>query len=117
MYTIKKEFPFEASHSLNGLEEGHKCGRDHGHSYVIIIELKSELLNKDGFVLDYGKLAPIKEWIDTCLDHRNLNDVFTCQTSAENIAREVFHKWMKEFPAISAVEVKETQKTLARYEW
>ena len=125
MYTISKEFHFSASHVLHGLEDGHPCGRLHGHNYVIIVELQSQSLNKTGFVKDYRELDPIKKFIDEELDHKHLNDIlrdnfplFPGNPSAENMARVLFDVFQHLVPdvKISAVIVKETPKTAARYE-
>ena len=115
MFKITKKFYFEAGHMLTGLTEGHPCMRVHGHSYTVKVILKSEGLNKDGFVQDYGELKPIREWIDSTLDHQNLNDIIPGQTSAENIAKHIFHKFKPQFPFLNAVGVQETKKTWAYY--
>lgn len=116
MYTITKEFSFSAMHVLTGLREGHPCGREHGHNYVIKVELKKESLNEDSFVQDYNDLKPIKDYIDNVLDHRNLNNIIPGQPSAENIAKFLYWKFKPEFPLLNAVEVSETPKTNCRYE-
>lgn len=121
MYTISKEFHFSSSHILYGLEDGHPCGRMHGHNYVVVVELKSTELNDVGFVKDYRQLDPIKKWIDDNLDHLHLNDVLptSMNPSAENMARFFYYKFQELIPdseSISAVTVKETPKTAARYE-
>lgn len=116
MYTISKEFHFSASHILHGLEEGHPCGRLHGHNYVIIVELSAYDVDENGFVEDYGKLKDIGKYIDENLDHRHLNDVLIGQPSAENIARHFFEKFKHAHPMITAVYVKETPKTIAKYD-
>lgn len=116
MYTITKEFHFCAGHHLIGLPEGHPCAKPHGHNYLVKVELKSSVLNKHYFVQDYGELKPIKDWIDTKLDHQNLNEILTNQPSAENIAYYIYHEFKHKFPRLSAVEVSETPKTVARYE-
>lgn len=129
MYTISKEFHFSASHILFGLDDGHPCGRMHGHNYVIVVELQSPSLNKTGFVKDYRELDPIKKFIDEELDHKHLNDIpdpfksslplFPGNPSAENMARALFNVFQFIMPddvKISAVTVKETPKTAARYE-
>lgn len=85
-YRISKDFTFSASHVLEGLPEGHQCGRLHGHNYTVRIQLTSPGLNDLGFVLDYGELAPLQEWIGDVLDHRHLNDCVTVNPTAENLA-------------------------------
>jgi len=115
MYTISKEFHFSASHQLFGLPVDHPCTRLHGHNYIVIVELTSVNLSKIGFVKDYRELEPIKKFIDENLDHRHLNDVLQFNPTAENIAKFFFKKFKKDFPQLSAIIVKETEKTAARY--
>jgi 6-pyruvoyltetrahydropterin/6-carboxytetrahydropterin synthase len=115
MYKIEKEFAFSASHVLNGLPIEHPCSRLHGHNYIIIIELSALILNDTGFVIDYRALDPIKKYIDEHFDHRHLNDVISCNPTAENIAKLIYTLFEPQFPQISAVRVKETPKTEARY--
>lgn len=115
MYTIQKRFEFSASHQLNGLPEGHQCARLHGHNYIVEVVLQSDALNAVGFVVDYGELKPLKEYIDRTFDHRHLNDVLPFQTSAENIAEHLYQWCKNRWPETSAVRVSETSKTWAEY--
>ena len=116
MYTISKEFHFSAAHRLHGLADDHPCGRQHGHNYIVIIELSSYDLDDTGFVEDYGRLKDIKNWIDITLDHQDLNLVTPLkQTSAENLARYIYESFSIKHPHMSAVTVKETPKTRATY--
>lgn len=88
MWTISKDYKLSASHVLEGLPNGHQCGRLHGHNYVVRVELTGDRLDDHGFILDYGELKPFGAYIDQVLDHRHLNDVFPgMQTSSENLAR------------------------------
>jgi 6-pyruvoyltetrahydropterin/6-carboxytetrahydropterin synthase len=126
MYTISKEFHFSASHVLYGLDDGHPCGRMHGHNYVIVVELQSDTLNDVGFVKDYRELDPIKAFIDDHLDHRHLNDIllydgqkerllFHGNPSAEIMAEQLYLIFHRMVPEVTAVTVKETPKTAATY--
>ncbi|HEX7340222.1 MAG TPA: 6-carboxytetrahydropterin synthase, partial [Rhodanobacteraceae bacterium] len=36
---ISKQFTFEAAHRLPHVPEGHKCGRLHGHSFVVEVHV------------------------------------------------------------------------------
>ena len=116
MYRISKEFHFSASHVLHGLAPNHPCSRVHGHNYIVIVELSSEKVNEVGMIVDYRELEPIKTFIDTMLDHRHLNDVLGFNPTAENMAEYLFNLFERDFPQISAISVKETDKTIARYE-
>lgn len=86
---IEKDFAFSASHVLNGLPEGHQCGRLHGHNYTVRIRLTGTTLRDVGFLYDYGDLAPFKGLIDDTLDHRHLNDVMVGNPTAENLAHHL----------------------------
>lgn len=115
MFTIEKTFTFEASHRLNGLADGHPCGKWHGHSYSVTLTLKGEV-NEIGFVRDYRDLDAVKLWIDATLDHACLNDVMKENPTAEHIARMIFYSFREQLPEMTAVTVKETAKTSATYE-
>ena len=129
MYTITKEFSFEAAHHLEGLRPDHQCARPHGHSYRVEVELQRSDLTGVGFVYDYGNLDDFKKFIDTHLDHRDLNEVFQTDyfetnfktkslnynTSAENLAHVLFLWCKRKWMWTSAVRVSETAKTWAEY--
>lgn len=130
MYTITKEFTFSASHQLDGLPEGHKCARLHGHNYVVVLELQTVNLDPNGFVIDFGDLDPFGDYIKETMDHRHLNDIMgDLSPTAENLAKWLFD-WADRFwrydpiadnwrqsPRffVSAVRVSETAKTWATY--
>lgn len=77
--------------------------------------LQSAELNRDGFVRDYGELAPFKVFIDEKLDHQHLNDVMDGVTSAENLAAFLYGFASRLWPEVVAVRVSETPKTWAEY--
>ena len=115
MFKIEKKFTFSASHKLSGLPGDHPCSRDHGHNYTVTVVLEKKDLDKVGFVRDYRELDQIKEWIDDHLDHRNLSDVFTFNTTAELLAQNLFQEFHKMFRDLTEVSVDETDKTSATY--
>ena len=116
MYIIRKEFSFSASHCLEHLQAEHPCSRIHGHNYVVTVELRGKTLSDAGFVRDYRALSPVKDFLDSALDHRHLNDFLPFNPSAENIARHLYELFRGTIPELYAVEVSETPKTTARYE-
>lgn len=116
MYTISKEFSFEAAHRLPQLPLTHKCSRHHGHSYRVQVVLRSDKLNPYGFVVDYGELSPLKEYIANELDHRDLNRVFQFAPTAENLAKHLFFWCAAHWPQTLKVGVSETANTWAWFE-
>lgn len=123
MYLITKEFRFEAAHHLNKVPKGHKCARPHGHSYKFTLILVSDDLDERGFVVDYTDIsAAVKPFIDSTLDHYNLNSTLPqlagdpdFETTAENIARLLYETFKPTFPQLEAVEVRETESSSATY--
>ena len=115
MFKITKKFECCSGHFLEGLPSTHPCSMVHGHNYVITVELSSKTLNDVGFVVDYRKLDPIKQWIDGNMDHQFLNSVFLFNPTAENIAKHIYDTFKPRYPELIAVEVSETPKTNARY--
>lgn len=118
-YSITKDYHFSASHVLDGLPDGHPCGRLHGHNYVVRVELTADRVDPVGMVFDYGDLKPFGAWIDTHLDHRHLNDVIGGNPTAETLAETLLAVaeetvGMPETIDV-AVSVSETPKTWARY--
>ncbi|WP_045392264.1 6-pyruvoyl tetrahydropterin synthase family protein [Falsirhodobacter sp. alg1] len=116
MFRITKEFAFSASHQLMDLPPEHQCARLHGHNYIVLIELSARDLDANGFVRDYGELAPLKSYIDDRFDHRHLNDVLDDpMVTAEKLARHLYEWSAARWPEVSAVRVSETPKTWAEY--
>ena len=70
---------------------------------------KSATLNGDGMVVDFSH---IKQLIHDNLDHRNLNEVFDFNPTAENIAR-----WIcDQIEFCYRVEIQESEGNIAIYE-
>lgn len=119
--SISKDFAFSASHVVEGLPEGHQCGRLHGHNYVVRIILEGEI-QPSGMVVDYGLLAPFGRYLDQTFDHRHLNDQVPFNPTAENLG-----VWLLEILEETAMEeqwpldrlavsISETPKTWATVE-
>jgi 6-pyruvoyltetrahydropterin/6-carboxytetrahydropterin synthase len=108
MYYLKKRLEISASHSLN-LDYKSKCSELHGHNWVITVYCCSMGLNQNGMVIDFSE---IKKLIVDKLDHKNLNEVLSFNTTAENLARWVCDT----LPHCYKVEVAESQNNTAIYE-
>lgn len=119
-YRISKDFHLSYSHQLGGLPDGHPCGRLHGHNAVVRVTLEAadHRLRAPAFVLDYGDLKPLGNFLDRVLDHQHLNDIVDWEPTAENLARYLYD-WCNEMhPEWPVVEVawSETPKTWASYQ-
>ena len=116
LYTIAKDFTFEAAHQLSGLPPDHKCSRLHGHNYRVRLYLRASLLGQVGFVEDFGDLAPFGAWLRANWDHRYLNDVFDGNPTAECLAAYLYTVAADLWPStIHAVRVYETPDCYAEF--
>lgn len=70
-YTVSKEFTFEAAHRLLENYVG-KCNNNHGHSWLIKVQLESNELDSRGMVIDFQEMKILKDWIDEHLDHATI---------------------------------------------
>ena len=48
---------------------GGRCSRLHGHSWAITLTFGAKELDDNGFVIDFGDLHLLRDWIDQNLDH------------------------------------------------
>jgi 6-pyruvoyltetrahydropterin/6-carboxytetrahydropterin synthase len=116
MFTLTKEFIFEAAHSLPHLPDGHKCRNVHGHSYRVVVVVETPDLDARGFAgLDYAELSPFGDYLRDELDHRDLNAVFDFPTTAEHLARHLYGVAKALSPLVAEVVVSETVKTWVTY--
>ncbi|WP_114784640.1 6-carboxytetrahydropterin synthase QueD [Vibrio tetraodonis] len=106
---LYKEFMFEAAHHLPNVPEGHKCGRLHGHSFLVRLYLTGEVDPHTGWLIDFSEVKSIFNPIYDQLDHHYLNEI----EGLENPTSEVLAKWIWDkvkplLPMLSKVEIKET---------
>lgn len=115
MHRIGKRFGFSAGHWLEGVPEGHKCRRPHGHNYEVEVVLEGATLDAAGMVVDFGELAFLREWVDAFWDHRMLNECVPfagsgMPTTAEKMAEVLAGNIRQQHPewGLAAVRVWET---------
>jgi 6-pyruvoyltetrahydropterin/6-carboxytetrahydropterin synthase len=118
MYHIRVEAGFAAAHFLSHYQG--KCERLHGHNYKVRAYARGERLGPGGMLVDFGELKGALRAVLEGLDHSLLNDeaFFEDDPSAERIAEFVFKAMAARLPGapLSAVEVFETETSMARYE-
>ncbi len=114
MFTITKEFKFEAAHALPHLGPDHPCSRIHGHSYRFTVECTGDT-DERGFVIDYKEISEVVDPIVETLDHQFLNDVISIPPSTENLAKWLYDQIKTSIPILSGIIVFETAKTSVIY--
>lgn len=121
MFTLTKEFKFEAAHKLP--HHDGKCSRLHGHSWVGKVVVRGPQLVKDGpkagMLFDFGDISKaIKPLVEDKLDHHYLNETTGLENpTSEEMARWIFG-WLRAAGAqgLVAVEIQETCTSSCRYE-
>jgi 6-pyruvoyltetrahydropterin/6-carboxytetrahydropterin synthase len=122
MHTLQRKYRFEAAHRLPHVPEGHKCGRMHGHSYVVVLVCAGPVDPVFGWIFDFAELDAAWEPLRRQLDHHLLNEI----EGLENPTSEVLAQWIGErmrgpVAGLSAgarlvkVKVSETENSTATY--
>ena len=120
MYRVSKRMEISAMHRLN-LDYESPCQNTHGHNWYITVEITGSKLDRNGMLLDF---TVIKELIHKQMDHKNLNEIFKFNPTAENIAKWVairIDEYLSDekghtFAYCSKVRVEETQGNYAEWE-
>jgi 6-pyruvoyltetrahydropterin/6-carboxytetrahydropterin synthase len=106
---IFKTFTIEAAHVLPNVAPNHKCGRLHGHSFRIEIQLCGPVGTDTGWVLDFADIKEAFEPLYDQLDHRYLNEVEgLANPTSENLARWIWKRLRPSLAGLSGVLVQET---------
>ncbi|ANZ22616.1 6-carboxy-5,6,7,8-tetrahydropterin synthase [Buchnera aphidicola (Diuraphis noxia)] len=106
---IFKEFYFEAAHYLPFVDKQHKCGRLHGHSFLVRLEVEGKIHKETGWIMDYSDIKLKFKPIYDQLDHHFLNEI----SGLENPTSEMLAKWIwnnlkPKLPLLTSVIIKET---------
>ena len=99
MYKTFIETRFSAAHRLVGYQG--QCGRIHGHTWKVRVEVVSETVNDIGISIDFKELKQLTKHVVDRLDHENINEVppFDSQNpTAENLAQYIYREVQKELP-------------------
>lgn len=88
--SITKTFRFEAAHKLPHVPEGHKCGRLHGHSFVVDVTVFGSVDQTLGWVIDFADIKAAWKPLEDLLDHAYLNDI----VGLENPTSELIAAWI-----------------------
>lgn len=119
MFELEKSFKFEAGHSL--AHHDGKCKEPHGHSYVLVVHVRSESLIPSGpktnMVIDFTDISTIvKPMINDYFDHKWLNTTLdTDSATAEYMAKWIYEYLTPLIPGLSAITLHETDTAKVTY--
>jgi 6-pyruvoyltetrahydropterin/6-carboxytetrahydropterin synthase len=66
-YQIGKQFEFQATRTRDGAPDG--------SGFLVEVVLAASVLTGPGFVVDFGELSPLKDYLDESFDHCDLDGV------------------------------------------
>lgn len=114
---IYKEFHIEAAHQLPYVPEGHKCGRLHGHSFVVKIYVSGQPGTQTGWIMDFADIKKAFKPLYEQLDHHYLNDIPGLENpTSENLALWIWNNLKPGLALLSRVDVAETCTSACIYE-
>jgi 6-pyruvoyltetrahydropterin/6-carboxytetrahydropterin synthase len=109
-WTLKVRDKFSAAHFLK--EYKGKCENVHGHTFQVEAAIAVRELDRTGIGFDFTE---IKKVLAASLpDHALLNEVYSFNPSAENIARHLYGELKKTYP-VRSVTVWESDDASATY--
>jgi 6-pyruvoyltetrahydropterin/6-carboxytetrahydropterin synthase len=94
------KFYIDYAHNL----PGHAlCGRYHGHTATVLIEIEGELKGgstyQDNMLIDFADMKRICKVVLDKLDHQNLNEIFDMPTS-EIVAQWLYQQLIEKIPVV-----------------
>jgi 6-pyruvoyltetrahydropterin/6-carboxytetrahydropterin synthase len=112
---VWKEFSFDSAHYLPNVPVGHKCGRMHGHTFKVRIEVGGPVVPILEWVVDFADIKEHVSHLVGIIDHAVLNDFAGLENpTSENIARWFWDRLSPALPLV-AVEVQENCTSGVRY--
>jgi 6-pyruvoyltetrahydropterin/6-carboxytetrahydropterin synthase len=108
--SVVRSLRFHAAHRLEGLPDGHKCRRQHGHGYQVGIEIDQAATGTP-----MAAVQPAEAFLRRELHQWSLNEVLGPNPTAEQLAETLGAHFTGELqiPGVVGVLVVETPTTLA----
>lgn len=112
---ITCEFHYDSAHRLPYVPEGHKCGRLHGHTYVLTVTLEGPVAS-DGFVIDFGDVKEVVKPLIDRVDHHFLNEIDGLENPTVEVQLPWFWQQIKpSLPYLSELALREGLHNSATY--
>ena len=106
---LRKSFQIEAAHRLTKVPPGHKCGRLHGHSFVIEVAVEGPIDPVMDWVMDYADIKAAFRPLYDQLDHNCLNDLPGLENpTSERLARWIWERLKPALPLLTEISIAET---------
>jgi len=118
MFEVTIKDHFDAAHNLTKAGVNKSCENLHGHRYSVEVKFRCYELNEVGMAIDFTLAKSVIKNVLDGLDHKYLNELEQFKnknTTAEHVARYVYHQIKEEIPEIYSVSVWESERACATY--
>lgn len=106
---LRKSFQIEAAHRLPRVPAGHKCGRLHGHSFIVEVVVEGPVDPNLGWVMDYADIKAAFRPLYDLLDHNCLNDIPGLENpTSESLASWIWTHLKPALPLLTEIAIAET---------
>ena len=113
---LTKDYRFESAQTLPNVPATHKCGKMHGHSFLIEISVEGEVNPETGWIYDHAEISKAINPLGELLDHAYLNEI----PGLENPTIELMAGWFwaklaPQLPGLAEIVIHETPTARCSY--
>ena len=112
---LERDYRFEAAHFLPKVPPGHKCGKLHGHSYLVRVAIEGEIGAATGWLLDFADLDVVVKPLIERLDHQTLNEVAGLANPTSELLAVWFFDQLRGKVPVTEIMVSETVSSRCYY--
>jgi len=114
---VWRRYHFHAAHYLPNVPAGHKCGRLHGHSFQVVLQIQLDAAETCSYQHGFDVLD--KHWanLNLQLDGRCLNEIDGLDNPTSEICSQwIYQQLIPSLPTLLNVTVYETESCAARFD-
>jgi 6-pyruvoyltetrahydropterin/6-carboxytetrahydropterin synthase len=113
---LTKDYRFEAAQTLPNVPAKHKCGKMHGHSFLIEISVEGEVNPDTGWIYDHAEISKAMNPLVEMLDHAYLNEIPGLENpTIELMAGWFWQKLTPQVPGLVEIVIHETPTARCSY--
>jgi 6-pyruvoyltetrahydropterin/6-carboxytetrahydropterin synthase len=113
---LTKDFRFESAQTLPNVPPTHKCGRMHGHSFLMEITVEGEVNPATGWIYDHAEISKAMNPLVEMLDHAYLNEIPGLENpTIELMAGWFWQKLAPQLPGLAEIVIHETPTARCSY--
>jgi 6-pyruvoyltetrahydropterin/6-carboxytetrahydropterin synthase len=114
---LSEEFYFDAAHTVPCfMNNGHKCGRRHGHTWIVNVWVRGAVDPDRRILIDYYDIHEAWRPIGEALDHTELNEIEGLEhPTTEQIAVWIWERLKPRLPMLYKLDIREGKTSRCVY--